>query len=187
MNMNILEAVTDDRVFGPFFRSSTWAVWIAFLAALFGLPLTAEQLAIYTKHTGRKTPPTSPSREAWLVIGRRGGKSFILAVIAVYLAAFRDWSQVIGLGRGTIMIIAADRRQGRIIKQYISSLFNEVEMLRPLVAADLDERIDLKNRITIEIHTASLVSTRGYLILVGLIDEVGYFPAANPRRKETLK
>jgi hypothetical protein len=39
---------------------------------------------------GCTTPPISPLTEAWLVIGRRGGKSFILATIAVFLACFFD-------------------------------------------------------------------------------------------------
>jgi hypothetical protein len=34
-----------------------------------GLPLTSEQLALYTKYTGRTTPPTTPLHEAWA--GRR--------------------------------------------------------------------------------------------------------------------
>src|SRR6478609_8794324 len=106
--MNIVEAIHDRQVFAEFFRGSTWHPWIAFLAALFGLPLTPEQLAIYQRHTGRSTPPTSPFTEAWLCIGRRGGKSFILAVIAVFLACFRDWRPYLGPGEvATVMVIAA--------------------------------------------------------------------------------
>src|SRR5438094_194207 len=89
--MNILQALDDPKVFGQFFKGPTWDGWRIFLAALFGLPLTSEQLTLYTKHTGRTTTPTSPLHEAWLCIGRRGGKSFILAVIAVFLACFKDW------------------------------------------------------------------------------------------------
>ena len=70
--------------------------WRTFLVALFALPLTPDQLAIYKAHTGRTNPPTTPHREAWLVIGRRGGKSFILAVIAVFLACFFDWRPYLG-------------------------------------------------------------------------------------------
>ena len=73
--MNILRALDDPKVFAPFFRGSSWQVWRVFLAALFGLPLTSEQLAAYTKHTGRTTAPTKPLHEAWLVCGRRSGKS----------------------------------------------------------------------------------------------------------------
>jgi hypothetical protein len=77
--MNIIDAISDPRVFGEHFRRhpETWLRWIVFLCALFALPMTEEQLAIYKQCTGRSTPPTTPFFEAWLVIGRRGGKSFI--------------------------------------------------------------------------------------------------------------
>jgi len=51
--MNILQAIRDPNVFGPFFRGSTWDTWLVFLAVLFGLPLTSEQLAVYQRFTGR--------------------------------------------------------------------------------------------------------------------------------------
>ena len=67
--MNILQALDDPKVFGDFFRASTWVAWRVFLAALFGLPMTEDQLAIYRRFTGRSTPPTKALHEAWLVIG----------------------------------------------------------------------------------------------------------------------
>jgi hypothetical protein len=85
-NFNILRPMRDPKVFGPFFSGKTWDAWFVFLAALFALPMDEQQLATYIKHTGRTTPPTNPHHEAWLVIGRRGGKSFVLATIAVFLA-----------------------------------------------------------------------------------------------------
>ena len=73
--MNILRALDDPKVFAPFFRGDSWGAWRVFLAALFALPLTAEQLAVYQRHTGRSAPPSLPSHEAWLICGRRSGKS----------------------------------------------------------------------------------------------------------------
>jgi hypothetical protein len=96
--VNILDALDDPKVFGGFFRAGTWAAWRVFLAALFGLPMTDEQLATYRRFTGRSTPPTAPLHEAWLVCGRRGGKSFVLAVVAVFLASFRDWRHYLAPG-----------------------------------------------------------------------------------------
>ena len=57
--MNILHALDDPKVFGPFFKGDTWAAWRVFLAALFALPMTAEQIAIYRQHTGRTAPPSA--------------------------------------------------------------------------------------------------------------------------------
>ena len=50
--------------------------------------------------------------EAWLICGRRSGKSFILALIAAYLAVFRDWRVHLAPGEAaTIMVLASDRKQ----------------------------------------------------------------------------
>ena len=48
-------------------------------------------LATYRACTARSSAPTAPFTEAALCVGRRGGKSRILALIAVYLATFRDY------------------------------------------------------------------------------------------------
>jgi hypothetical protein len=182
--MKITKAISDPKVFGPFFKGPSWTAWVAFLTALFALPLTAEQLEIYRKHTGRTEPPSEPLHEAWLCIGRRGGKSFILAVIAVFLACFMDWRPLLGPGEvATIMIIARDRRQARVIKRFVSGLLHEVPMLRGTIEDEAAETITLKNRICIEIHTASFRSTRGYTIVAALLDELAFWPtddAADP-------
>jgi hypothetical protein len=140
------------------------------------LPMTEDQLAIYRRFTGRSTPPTKALHEAWLVIGRRGGKSFVLAVIAVFLACFRDWRPFLGPGEvGTVIIIAADRRQARVIMRYCTGLLTAVPMLAKLIEAESRETIELKNRIVIEIHTASFRTTRGYTIVAALCDELAYW------------
>jgi hypothetical protein len=175
--MNILDALDDPKVFAPFFKGSTWAAWRVFLASLFALPMTPEQLALYSKHTGRSSPPTQPLHEAWLVCGRRSGKSFMLACIAIFLAAFKDWRPFLGPGEiGTIMIIAADRRQARVIMRYCLGLLKSTPMLKQLIEGETRESIALRNRIAIEVHTASFRSTRGYTIIAALLDEVSYWP-----------
>ncbi len=78
-----------------------------------------------------------PAREAWLVCGRRAGKSFVLALVAVFLAGFKDWRPYLGPGeRGTVMIIAADRKQARVIMRYVKGLLDTVSMLAQLIEAE---------------------------------------------------
>ena len=174
--MNILQAINDRAVFGPFFKGRTWEPWKCFLAALFALPMTPGQLAIYKQHTGRTASPAQPLHEAWLCIGRRGGKSFILAVVAVFLACFHDWRPFLGPGEmATIMIIARDRRQAQVIKRFITGLLHEVKMLKQVIEAETVESVKLRNRVSIEIHTASFRSTRGYTIVAALLDEIAYW------------
>ena len=138
--MNILRALDDAQVFRPFFRGDTWGAWRAFLAALFALPMTAEQTAIYQTHTGRSAPPGEASHEAWLICGRRSGKSFILALVAVFLACFRDWRPHLGPGEtATVMVIAADRKQARTILRYCLGLLRGTPMLARQIESETQE------------------------------------------------
>ena len=175
--MNILDAIRDPKVFGQHFKAESWTAWLVFLAALFVLPMTDEQLALYRKHTGRTAPPTFPFREGWLCIGRRGGKSFVLACVAVFLATFKDWRRYLGPGEfGTCMIVAADRKQARVIMRYCVGLLNAVPLLKQQVESVTREAVVLRNRIVIEVHAASFRSTRGYSIVAALLDEIAYWP-----------
>ncbi len=119
--LTILDAARDQALFGPWFQGSNWAAWKAFLAALFGLPIHKAALEIHRQHTGRPSAPELPARETWLVVGRRGGKNRIAALVAVFLACFRDYRKILAPGeQGTVMVIAADRRQARGVFGYIA-------------------------------------------------------------------
>jgi hypothetical protein len=103
--LTILDAMHDPQLFGPWFKDRvSWSAWEVFLAALFGLPMDGEgAAAVFSKHTGRTVPPSTPAREAWVCGGRRSGKSFFAALVAVYLACFRDYRQVLAPGEvGTL-------------------------------------------------------------------------------------
>jgi hypothetical protein len=100
------------------------------------------------------------------------------ACVAVFLATFRDWRPYLGPGeRATVMVIAADRKQARTIMRYCVGLLRSVPMLSPLIEGETQERIDLRRRVTIEVHTASFRSTRGYTLIAGLLDELAFWPS----------
>lgn len=174
---SILDAIQDQQLFAPWFRDrDSWRAWFAFLSAMFALPMTNEQFATYRECTGRSDAPDEPAKEGWLICGRRAGKSFVLALIAVYLACFRTYTQYLQPGeRGTIVIIAADRKQARVILRYISGLLKGVPMLKRLIESETKESFDLANSVTIEVATASFRSTRGYTIIAALLDEAAFW------------
>lgn len=176
--LTILDAIADEQLFLPWFRDrATWATWHVFLAALFALPMTPEQLEIYQRFTGRTSAPSEQASEAWLVCGRRAGKSFVLAIIAVFLAAFNDYRDYLAPGeRGTVMVIATDRRQARVIMRYVRALLTGIPMLERLIERERDSVFDLSNSVTIEIGTASFKSVRGYTIVAALCDEMAFWP-----------
>jgi len=185
--MTILEAMADPALFGTWFRGESWNGWCTATAAVFGLPIGEDAAAIYTQCTGRKIAPSTPVRESWFIVGRRGGKSRIAALIAVYLACFRDYRHVLAPGEvGTLAVIAADRRQARVVMRYIRA-FLEVPMLRQLVTAESKDSIELSNRVVIEVHTASFRSIRGYSLIGVVCDEIAFWStdeaAADPDRE----
>jgi len=183
--VNIVDAMRDPQLFKPWFKEpATWAAWEAFLCAMFGLPMTADQRALFTRCTGRTTAPGAPFNEAWLCCGRRSGKSFILALIAVYWATCRDWRPFLSPGeRGHVLVLACDRAQARAIMRYATALLEEVALLAPLVERVTAEEIDLTNRVSIEITSASFRSLRGRTVIAGLVDEIAFLrdeTSANP-------
>jgi hypothetical protein len=185
--MNLLQAMRDPNLFSPWFKDpNTWAAWRSFLCALFALKMTSDQVETFQKCTARSSPPSKPASEAWLVCGRRAGKSFVLALIAVYLACFRDYRKSLAPGeRATVMIIARDRAQARVILRYIQALITQVPMIARLIEREVAEGFDLNNGITIEVASASYKSVRGYTIISALCDEIAFWPTDDAAAPDT--
>ena len=183
---NIVQTMADPLLFKPWFKdSATWQAWRTFLTALFALPMDEQQAAIFRQHTGRETLPLTAATEAWLIAGRRAGKSFIMAIVAVYLACFRDYQEYLQPGeRATVLVLAADRKQARVILRYISGLLESIPMLAAMIERVTAEAFDLNNAVTIEVGTASFRTTRGYTFAAVLADEIAFWrtddAAANP-------
>lgn len=164
--MTILDAIHAPLLFRPLFKDlATWNSWLIVLKAIFALPMDETDRTVFTSLTGRQTPPAQPVQECWLVVGRRGGKSFIVALIAVFLATFKDYRPFLGPGeRGIVMVIATDRKQARVIMRYVTALLMQVPMLAAMIERQDTESIDLDNRVSLEIQTASYRAVRGYTV-----------------------
>jgi hypothetical protein len=183
--VSLSRCLDDPHLFGPFFRDESWRSWRVFLAALFAEPADEAGLAVYRAATGRTTWPSAPFSEAALIVGRRGGKSRILALIAVFLATTRDYSPCLAPGEvATIAVIAANRWQARSIFRFVSGLLKAVPLMRPKIIYETTESIVLDNRVVIEITTASFRTARGYSFAAVLADEVAFWrsdeTSANP-------
>lgn len=188
--ISILDACMDPNLFRPWFAKpamKTWNSWFAFLNASFGLPMTPEQKQVYFDCTGRDKLLTRPVKEVYLCTGRRGGKSRVLALVAVYLACFYDWSPYLSPGEyGTIAIMASDRRQARTIFRYIYAFLTEVPLLKDRLAKEpTKESLELRGNIVIEIQTASYRSARGYTVIAALMDEIAFFRSDESSNPDT--
>jgi hypothetical protein len=160
--VTIVEAMNAGALFGAAFRDvGTWDAWRTVLRAVFALPMSDADVALYRACTGRQTAPTDPAREVFLIVGRRGGKSFIVAFIAMWLAT-KDYRPFLAPGeRATIALIAADRQQARVLFRYVRGLLDAVPVLRGLVVRETASAIELSTGVVIEVHTCSFRSTRG--------------------------
>lgn len=183
--MTILDAIHDPHLFRPLFKDlASWRAWFCVLRAIFALPMEEADLLLFRQLTGREAPSAQQVQECWLVVGRRGGKSFIVALIAVFLACFRDYRPFLGPGEtGVVMVTATDRKQARVILRYVTALLNAVPMLATMIERQDSESIDLNNRVNIEITTASYRTIRGYTVVAALCDEIAFWrseDSANP-------
>lgn len=173
----IIEAADDPAIWkDQFSERATWANWFVFAKALFAIPLDESERQLFTECTGRSDPSTVPAKEGWLIVGRRGGKSRVMAFIASYAAVFMDWSFYLDPGEvGVISVIASDREQCRQIMSYLKAFIVDHPLLADRVAKSSDEKITLTNGIIIEVVTSSYKAVRGRTILIALCDEAAFW------------
>jgi hypothetical protein len=183
--MNILGALDDPHLLGASIRDAeSWKPWRALLAAAFRLELSEkDELALYRQCTGRRVPPGAPAAFLWLVIGRRGGKSFAMALIAVYLAVFHDWRKYLSPGeRAIVLLVGADKEQAKILHRYCQGILS-APILQSMVWNVTASEIELKGGVTVEVVTRSYRSVRGRSVCVAVLDELAFWrddDSANP-------
>lgn len=188
--MNIIEALHSDNCFRPLFKDvETWRSWEVYLRALFGLPIEEEKDRKLLKDcTGlEKCHDETQFRESFVICGRRSGKSFISSILSVWIATFKDWSKFLSAGeRGYIFIIANDKSQARIVKNYVSGILKSNASFRRLVAKDLTWEIELKNQVSIMVKTCDFRTIRGYTLLCAILEEMAFYrsdESANPDKE----
>ena len=171
---SIIDAMNDPQLFAPFFVGPSWRPWKAFLCSLFALPMNSTGRAAFKHFTNRNDVPTQPFREAVAVVGRRGGKSRVMASIAVYLAVFRSYKPAPG-EQIVIGVIASDRKQAAIVLRYCLGLLRHCPLTVDLIEGETADEIRLSNSVTVEIATASMTSVRGRTAACYILDEVAFF------------
>jgi hypothetical protein len=174
--LSLCDALADARLFGVQFADASWLPWRVVLAALEGRTLDGDGLRLYRACTGRQTPPNASVREFVAIVGRRGGKSRIGALLAVEAACFRDWTPFLAPGEvATIAVIAADRSQARTVFSYVAGLLDSVPMLAQRVTRQTAHVIELGRKVRIEVTTASARTTRGYTFAAVICDELAFW------------
>jgi hypothetical protein len=172
--VTIVETLDHRDLFASAFQTGDWSRWKTFLGAAYGLDLSPQDLELYRQCTGRETPPVAPAREVYAICGRRSGKSRVAALVAAHVAA-QDYRDRLAVGEwATVACIAPDRAQAQVVFSYIRALLRESTLLRRLVARETADTLELRNRVRVEVGTASHRTTRGYTFAAIVIDEMAF-------------
>jgi hypothetical protein len=192
-SVTIVSALQDPLWLGalPAFRDlRSWSRWLVFLKAAYGLPLTADEHAIFTHHTGRASyaPPPGGWREAVAVVGRQSGKTRIAAALATFEAVTTrpepDRTELYAL------MVAQDHRAAmRTLFRYAVAPFDLVALLRPSVVSQSADRLVLESGVTLAAYPCRPAAVRGLRARVVIVDELAFFRNAegNPVDQEMLR
>lgn len=170
---NIIEFTTDPQLLGLSLSEAQETL----LRAIYGLPLTPDQMELWRSCTGREDYPAEPFSEVTVVAGARAGKdSRIAAPIVIYEAVFGGHDKHLSKGeQGMIPLVAQDRRAAGIAFGYIREYLRSSDLLSGLVTDTLSSQVSLTNGITIACFPCTLQSLRGWSIPVGVLDELGFY------------
>jgi hypothetical protein len=115
-------------------------------------------------------------RETYLVIGRRGGKSFMSALICVYIACFSNFSSYVNVGESlAVLCLARDRDQARIVLKYVRAILHHVAVLRQMIVRETADEIELTSGVTIMVKASDFGGVRGLTLCCVVCDELAFW------------
>jgi hypothetical protein len=181
--LTIERALRDQRLFAAALGDlSSWQVWIVVLKAAFGLTLDADEAALFASVAGDRSPPGQRTRELWCVVGRRGGKSRMAALIACFIALFTSHRLAPG-EKGCVLVLAASIEQAGTVFGYVLGLLRASPALAREIVAVKRTEVELRNGITIAVHSNSFRTVRGRTLVAAVLDEISFWrseESANP-------
>ena len=121
-SITLRKALQDPNLLGDVLGGESWFAWRTLLLAAMGEALVPDELTVFTQLTGRDASTLQRVEEFVGVIGRRGGKSRAISVLATYIAGLCDTHVVAG-ERGVVLMIAPDQKQADIVLDYIDANF----------------------------------------------------------------
>ena len=155
-------------------REPSWDGWRVFWRGVYALPMSETDLETFRRHTGRERPPAAPVSEAWIVAGRRCGKTRNAALGAFYAAISRDFRELLAPGEVAIIpLLAGDRRQARQALNYVRGLAH-LPVFAPYIKRTLKESLALVTSALLEVKTADYRSIRGFSCPAIVADEAAF-------------
>jgi len=185
---DIIEALRNKKLFGslPEFKDLTsWFAWVVWLKSLYGLPPDELELALFQKCTGRTRPPAKEPKESATIVGRRGGKSKMAALVGAFTAAFIDFKPYLSTGeRPMVLILARDKEQAKVVLGYLTGILKAIPALEAKIVSDAGDEVLLDNGVIVCVKTSDFRAVRGITVVCAICDEVAFWnfdsDSANP-------
>jgi hypothetical protein len=172
----IRKALADKGLLGNALAGESWKPWRTLLIAAMGEKLTSDERALFKTLTGREHEPLQRVDELAAVVGRRGGKSRAVSVLATYIAGLCDHSVALVPGeRGVLLCVALDQKVATIILNYAQALFEHSPILRQLIENRSADALELTNGISLEVRPVSFRRLRGPTYIAVIADELAYW------------
>ena len=175
--------LSDSNLLGTVLAGESWRAWRVLLLAAMGEALDDDERALFKQLTGRDREPGIQVEEFVGVIGRRGGKSRAISVLATYIAGLGEHPALAPGERGILLVIASDQKQADIVLDYVEANFRGSRILNQLVEARTARELRLTNRIDVEVRAADFRRLRGPTYVAVIADEVAFWlneNSANP-------
>jgi hypothetical protein len=173
---SLRKALADPKLLGHALVGDSWIVWRILLIAAAGEPLINSERSVFQKITGRSREPCKPVHELVAIVGRRGGKSYAMAVLLCWLACLNDHRHSLAPGEmGVALCVSRDQRIAKIILNYIEGILSGSPYLRGLVRNRTADIIELSNRISIEVRPCNYKTLRGPTYIAVVADELAHW------------
>jgi hypothetical protein len=173
--ISLRKSLADKNLLGTTLAGDSWAPWRTLLIASMGEPLSEDERSVFTSLTGRAQEPEARVEEFVGVIGRRGGKSRAISVIATYLSGLCQHPNLVPGERGVLLVIAPDQRQADIVLDYIEANFRGSPILRQLIEARTARSLRLTSRIDVEVRSSDFRRLRGPTYITVIADECAFW------------
>lgn len=182
--MNILEALADENLFGRTLRSGpSWRPWLSFLKAVYGLPMSDEDLKRFHQHTGREEPRPGGYPEACCIVGCQSGKSQIAALVGVFEAMN---AVLTGQRNVYVPLIAQDLRGAqRALFNYTKEAVASSPLLKNEVVRETAEGLELNGGVTLAVYPCRPAAIRGIRAACVIIDELAFFISSDGHPNDT--
>ena len=173
--VSLREALSDPQLLGNCLPGDSWRPWRTLLIGAMGEPLDADETELFKSLTGGREPPSLRVDELIAIVGRRGGKSRAISVVATYIAALCEHPSLVQGEQGIALVVAADQRQADVILDYTEANFLQSPVLCQLIDQRIQRVLRLTNGIDIEVRSSDFRKVRGPTLVCAICDEISFW------------